>query len=77
MTQTNIPDGFAAAAVMLMGEGDERTPLAIITDVPWVKFVERLQRSRKPFSSFEIRTREDLYYPLLSGVKWKKGKSGK
>jgi putative folate metabolism gamma-glutamate ligase len=77
MTQTNIPDGLAAAAVVLMGEGDERTPLAVITDIPWVKFVDRQRRSKKPFSSFEIRTREDLYYPLLSGVKWKKGEGGK
>jgi putative folate metabolism gamma-glutamate ligase len=77
MTQTNIPDGLAAAAVMIMGEGAERTPLAIITDIPWVKFVNRPTYSKKPFSSFEIRTREDLYYPLLSGMKWKKGKGGK
>ncbi len=77
MTQTNIPDGLAAAAVVLMGEGNERTPLAIITDVPWIKFVARPRRSKKPFSSFEIRAKEDLYYPLLSGVKWKKGRGGK
>ncbi len=77
MTQTNIPDGLAAAAVVLMGEGDECTPLAIISDVPWITFVEHPRRSKKPFSSFEIRTHEDLYYPLLSGVKWKKGKNGK
>jgi len=77
MTQTNIPDGLAAAAVVLMGEGDERTPLAVITDIPWVKFADRPRRSKKPFSSFEIRTNEDLYYPLLSGVKWKKGRGGK
>jgi putative folate metabolism gamma-glutamate ligase len=76
MTQTNIPDGLAAAAVVLMGEGDERTPLAVITDVPWITFVERPRHSKKPFSSFEIRTHEDLYYPLLSAVKWKKGKGG-
>lgn len=77
MTQTNIPDALAAAAVVLMGEGDERTPLAIITDIPWVQFVKHPRRSKKPFSSFEIRTHEDLYYPLLSAVKWKKGKGGK
>jgi putative folate metabolism gamma-glutamate ligase len=77
MTQTNIPDGLAGAAVVLMGEGDERTPLAVITDIPWIKFVERPVRAKKPFSSFEIRTHEDLYYPLLSGMKWKKGKGGK
>ena len=79
MTQKNIPDGLAAAAVALMGEGDECTPLAIVTDVPWVRFGARLSggTSRKPYSSFEIKTREDLYYPLLSAMKWKKGKGGK
>lgn len=77
MTQTNIADGFAAAAVVLMGEGKESTPLCIIEDVPWIKFVEKPATSRKPFSSFEIKTKEDLYYPLLSSVPWRKGKGKK
>lgn len=77
MTQTNIPDGLAAAAVVLMGEGDERTPLAVIEDVPWVKFGAHSRRATKPFSSFETKMSEDLYYPLLSGMKWKKGKGGR
>lgn len=76
MTQTNIPDALAAAAVMIMGEGAERTPLAIVTDVPWIKFTEHPRRSKKSFSSFDIPIKEDLYYPLLSGMKWKKGKGG-
>jgi putative folate metabolism gamma-glutamate ligase len=77
MTQTNIADGLAAAAVVLMGEGSESTPLAIIQDVPWIKFVTRPHRSKRPFSSFEIKTREDLYYPLLSAVPWRKGNRAK
>jgi putative folate metabolism gamma-glutamate ligase len=77
MTQTNIADGLAAAAVVLMGEGSECTPLAVIRDVPSVQFVERMPISRKPFSSFEIKTEEDLYYPLLSGVPWRKGGGGR
>lgn len=74
MTQTNIADGLAAAAVVLMGEGKEGTPLCIIKDVPWIKFVSKQIQSKKPFSSFEIKTKEDLYYPLLSAVPWRKGK---
>jgi putative folate metabolism gamma-glutamate ligase len=77
MTQTNIPDGLAAAAVVLMGEGDECTPLAVVSDVPWIKFASHTRKPKKPFSSFEIRTHEDLYYPLLSAVEWKKGRKGK
>jgi putative folate metabolism gamma-glutamate ligase len=73
MTQTNITDGLAAAAVMLMGEGSERTPLAVIEDVPWIKFVNRPVKSTKPFSSLEIKTKEDLYYPLIAAVPWRKG----
>jgi putative folate metabolism gamma-glutamate ligase len=77
MTQTNIADGLSAAAVMLMGEGSECTPLAVIEDVPWIKFVDRPLRSRKPFSSLEIRIKEDLYCPLISAVPWRKGGGGK
>ncbi len=76
MTQTNVTDGLAAAAVMLMGEGSERTPIAVITDVPWVTFSDRPVRSRKPFSSLEIKTKEDLYYPLIAAVPWRKGGRG-
>ena len=77
MTQTNIADGLAAAGVVLMGEGSERTPIAIVEDVPWIKFVSRPVQSKRPFSSFEIQTREDLYYPLIKGVNWQKGGGGK
>ena len=76
MTQTNIADGLAAAAVMLMGEGSECTPLAVIGDIPWIKFVSHPIKSKKPFSSLEIKTKEDLYYPLISAVPWRKGGGG-
>lgn len=74
MTQTNIADGLAVASVLLMGEGSESTPICIITDIPWVKFVSKPKKSKLPFSSFEIKTKEDLYWPLFSSVPWKKGK---
>ncbi|MDZ4295769.1 MAG: coenzyme F420-0:L-glutamate ligase [Patescibacteria group bacterium] len=77
MTQTNFPDALAAAAVVLMGEGSEATPLALIEDVPTLQFTGRPFRPRKPFSSFEIKTREDLFYPLLSAVPWRRGRGGR
>ncbi len=73
MTLTNIADGLAAAAVVMMGEGAERTPVAVVEDIPWVHFTEKPKRSRLPHSSFEIPPKEDLYYPLFSSVPWKKG----
>jgi len=74
MTQTNIADGLAAASVVVMGEGSESTPICIIKDIPWVKFTSKPVKSKLPFSSFKIKTKEDLYYPLFSSVPWKKGK---
>jgi len=73
MTQTNFPDALASAAVLTMGEGKESTPVAIIRDIPDIKFTARPYHSPQPHSSFEIKTKEDLYYPLLSSVPWKKG----
>ncbi len=77
MAQTNIADGLAAASVVIMGEGSESTPICIIKDIPWIKFVSKPVKSKLPFSSFEIKTKEDMYYPLFSSVQWKKGKSEK
>lgn len=72
----DIADGLAAAAVVAMGEGRETTPLATITDIPFVEFADTPYAPEKPFSSFEIEEKEDLYYPLLSSVPWQKGDSG-
>lgn len=76
ITQTDIADGLAASAVLAMGEGNESTPLAVITEAPFVQFCEKPRVSRKPFSSFEIHTKDDLYYPLFAHLKWRKGKGG-
>ena len=76
MTQANFPDALATAAVLTMGEGKESMPLALIRDVPTIVFNNRPYRARRPHSSFEVKTKEDLYYPLLSSVPWKKGGGG-
>ena len=36
VTVTNVAEALAAAAVVVMGEASEQTPLAVITDVPWL-----------------------------------------
>jgi F420-0:gamma-glutamyl ligase len=38
MTKVNVADALAAAAVLVMGEGSEQTPLVVIGDVPFVTF---------------------------------------
>lgn len=76
METTDIPDSLAAAAVLEMGEGAECQPLAIISDIPYVEFIEGKYDPNNPDSSFEIPEKEDLFYPFLSSVPWKKGGSG-
>lgn len=70
METSNIPDSLATAAVLEMGEGREQTPIAIISDVPFLEFSKRE-------ISINIEEKEDMFYPLLSSVKWRKGGSGK
>ncbi len=77
METTDIPDSLATAAVLEMGEGAESQPLAIITDVPYVEFIGREYKPKTKYDSFEIPEKEDLFYPFLSSVPWKKGGGGK
>ena len=74
---TDIPDCLASAAVLEMGEGDEQTPIAIISDINFVKFSSKIIESKKPQSSFIIDEKEDLFYPFINAIKWKKGGGGK
>ena len=74
MTKANIADALAVSAVVVMGEGKEQTPLAVIEDVPFVKFQNK-NPSKKELKNFHINMEDDLYGPLLKSVKWIKGKS--
>jgi len=76
ISQLNIADSLAAIATLVMGEGKEQTPLAIIENVdPHTKFSMGIK-----FDDFDseklnpliIKTEEDIYGPLLSAVKWSK-----
>ncbi|MBU0597441.1 coenzyme F420-0:L-glutamate ligase [Patescibacteria group bacterium] len=68
ISTVDVADSLAAAAMVVMGEGREQTPLAIITDVPFVRFNTR---SHKSNPVLKINPNEDLYRPLLKSVKWK------
>lgn len=72
----NVADTLATAAVGVMGEGNEQTPLAIIEDVPFVRFQPR-NPTQNELKDLHIQLEDDLYAPLLKGVKWKRGKGGK
>lgn len=77
METTDVPDSLAGAAVLEMGEGAEQQPLAIVSDIPYIEFIDKEFKPKSPDDSFEIPEEEDLFYPFLSSVPWKKGGSGK
>lgn len=72
VTKANVLDALAASAVLVMGEGNEQTPLAVIEDIPFGKFQDR-NPSKKELQDFHINMEDDLYGPLLKSVKWRKG----
>ncbi len=72
MTKLGILDGLAAAAVVVMGEGNEQTPLALIRDVPFVQFQDR-PPTKQEVESMRIALADDIYAPLVDSSKWQKG----
>ena len=72
MTQANVADALAAAAVLVMGEGNEQTPLARIAGVPSVDFQDR-DPSDEELASLAVTLDDDLYAPLLAAVDWQPG----
>ena len=73
VTKANIMDSLATSAVAVLGEGNEQTPLAIIEDVPFVKFQDR-NPTKKELDELKIKIEDDLYAPLLKSAPWKRGK---
>ncbi len=70
MSQTNIIDSLSAAAVYVMGEGAEQTPIAVIEDAGDIEF-KIIDIDKK--DPLKINIDEDIYSPFLKAVKWKKG----
>lgn len=63
MTRTNVADSLATAAVLSMGEGRERQPLALIEDAP-VVFTTRVNKRE-----LLIDPTEDIYRPFFDRMK--------
>jgi dihydrofolate synthase / folylpolyglutamate synthase len=59
VTVTDVADSLATVAALVMGEGAERQPLAIIEDAP-VEFVEKVNRRE-----VVIAVKEDMYAALF------------
>lgn len=74
MTRVNVADALAAASVLCMGESGEQTPIALVEDLPFVKFAYH-PPTKEEIDKMHINLEEDLYGELLKGVEWSKGKT--
>ena len=77
METSNFPDSLATVAVLEMGEGAESQPIAIISEIPGIEFIQKDFKPKTFDDSFEISMDEDMFEPFLTAIKWKKGGSGK
>ncbi len=75
VSTADIAGGLAGAAVLVSGEGNEQTPLCLIEDVNFVKFQDR-DPLVPELAELIMEPKEDLFAPLIDGVKWNQGLSG-
>lgn len=61
-SRVNVADSLATSAVLCMGEGDERKPLALITNFPF----ESRERVNK--NELKINIKEDIYGPMFKKI---------
>ncbi len=74
--QANVMESLAVASVVVTGEGSEQTPIAIITDLPFIEFQQR-NPTKKEVESLKIEFGIDVFSSLLDNDKWVKGGGGK
>lgn len=72
-TKENVADGLASVSTLVMGEGQEQTPLAVITEIPFVEFQDR-NPTDEELQATKLSMEEDLYAPFITSAPWKKGK---
>ena len=73
MTKIAIADALAGAAGLVMGEGDNQTPIAIVSDIPFVNFQDR-NPTQQELEQLKIEIENDVYAPLLKSVEWRTDK---
>lgn len=74
---SNLADGLAAAATVVMGEGSEQTPLTIIEDLQNIEFSDKPFRPVSKYESYYVEPDQDLYKPFFEYPPWQKGEGGK
>lgn len=74
MEQTNMMESLADAASLEMGEGNERQPVALISQIPNLEFQNQVPTTDE-LKYLHIKLEDDAYAPILTAADWKKGGS--
>lgn len=75
MEQINMAQSLVSVGTVVMGEGSEQTPLAVITDIPSLVYVDHVP-TMEELAAVSITIQDDIFAPLLTRVPWQKGKGG-
>lgn len=68
----NLIDNIAASAILVMGEGRETTPIAVVTDLHGLKFYQRPVSLYKARRFGYVAPDIDMFNPLLHNRLWRK-----
>jgi F420-0:gamma-glutamyl ligase len=72
VSQSAIGSGLAAATNVVMGEGAEQTPIALISELPFVTF-QSADPTPEELVSVYLDPQMDLYAPFIQSAPWKRG----
>lgn len=72
VSKSAIGGGLAAAANVVMGEASEQTPIAIVSDIPFVTFQDS-DPTEQELEATYITPETDLYGPFIQSAPWQKG----
>lgn len=65
VTQINLLDSLATAATLVMGEGKEQTPIAIINDLPQKIIFKNRPPTKKEMNEIYINPKQDLFGSIM------------
>lgn len=71
MEQTNVMHSLTDAAVLEMGEGNEQQPLAVVSEISNIEFLDH-EPTTEELAQLQIELEDDAFAPLLTKAEWKK-----
>lgn len=71
MEQTNVMHSLTDAAVLEMGEGAEQQPIAVVSDISQIEFLDH-EPTPEELARLNINLEDDAFAPILTKAEWQK-----